>query len=197
MATQVYSLVQSYDVGGQFCSNVLHYQFDDSGYNSTYAAAAALLAAWQTTCSSSWIAVLSSDVTFLSLKAKRVSAAGGFEALSLYAGGTVGGRSGTVAVAGVGPVIIAYETANGVRRGKVFLPGVNEGDCFDGQLTAAYRTALIGLVPTMFSNITLAGGGAPLAKYCIYHAKTHQGFLISNVGPSLLLGTQRRRQIPV
>ena len=197
VAQQVYQLVQTYDIQGQFAANVIHYRFEDGGFNSTFAAANALIQRFIAVCAPAWKLVIPSAVTLKSVKAKRVSAVGGFEALQLYAGGTVGSRGGTLGVAALSPLVIQFEAANGTRRGKVFLPGVTDGDCEFGQLTAAYRTALVAQVGTMFSVLVLTGGGGPTANPVIYHRLTHQGFTISNFGVSLTVGTQRRRQVPV
>jgi hypothetical protein len=196
MATSVYSLTIAYNVEGQFAQNILHFQFDDAGFTSTFAAAEALITAWNAASSVALTQMLPVGTVLLSAKSRKVSGPGGFDALNLYAAGTHGTRTGPVEVAATGPVLIFYEALNGKRRGKMFLPGITESDCADGVMTAALEAVLATNANTIIQNVTLVGGGAPTASAVIYTRATKTGHLIGNAGYSLKIGTQRRRQIP-
>jgi hypothetical protein len=197
MATSVYSLTISYNVQGQFASNILHYVFDDGAYNSTFAAGLALIDRWKIVALPALKLMLPTLTVILSIKSKRVSIVGGFEAIEVLPAATHGARAGSLQVAGVGPIVVTYEINNGKRRGKIFLPGITEADVVEGQIVAGARNAMTAQLSTLLSNLTLVGGGAPTAQYCIYHAATHSYVLIANSAISLVVGTQRRRQVPV
>lgn len=197
MATAVYSLTVSYNVQGQFATNVLHYVFDDGAYNSTFAAGLALIDRWKIVALPALKLMLPTLTNILSVKSKRVSIVGGFEAIEVLAAGNHGARSGSLQVAGVGPIVVTYEINNGKRRGKIFLPGITEADVVEGQIVAGARVAFTAQLSTLLSDLVLVGGGAPTAKYCIYHAGTHSYVNVGNSAISLVVGTQRRRQVPV
>jgi hypothetical protein len=197
MATHVYSIGINYNVGGQFATNVVHYQFDDSGFPSTADAARALNNAWAAANQTALLNALSVHVTLLSYRARSVNQAGGFEALKSVGAGTVGARAGNLGYAGLAPVIVMHPVANGKQRGRMFLPGVSDADCLDGYITAAYNTVMGALITALLAPITLVGGGAPVAQYCIYNRTTHVGTLCDVGQVSPMLGQVRRRQVPV
>lgn len=196
MSQQIYSVVVAYNVGGQFAQNVLHYQFDDSGYSSTFAAAEALANAWAAHCLSPLGLMLPVSTAILSVKTRKVTGVGGFEALNLFAAGTHGARTGALEVAAVGPVIITYQALNGKKRGRIFLPGITETDADSGVISPALKTVMNTNMVFLIDNLTLVGGGAPVASAVIYNRTSHSGVLIGGVAFSLTLGTQRRRQLP-
>lgn len=197
MATHVYSLGINYNVGGQFATNVLHYQFDDSGFPSTADAARALNVAWSAANQTPLLNAISLHVTLLSYRSRSVNQPGGFEALKGVTAGTVGARTGNLGYAGLAPVILMHPVANGKQRGRIFLPGVSDSDCVDGYITAAYNTVMGTLITAILAPITLTGGGAPVAQYCIYNRTTRVGTLCDVGLVSPMLGQVRRRQLPV
>jgi len=197
MAQNIYSLALNFNTAGQFATNVHHWEFDDSGFGTTQAAAQALITAWLAAKKAALVAMLPSDVTLLSLRSRRVTSVGGFEGFTLVTSGNVGTRSGTQSASGLAPVVVFYPTANGKQRGRWFLPGVSELDCQDGIFTEAYKTAIATQVSTIVANLTLTGGGGPAAGMVIYCRVPKTGLLLHAALLSNLLGTQRRRQLPV
>jgi hypothetical protein len=197
MATRVYNLVLNYNSGGQFCSNVLHLQFDDSGFATTQDAAQALITAWLLANKAALVAMLPTDVTLLSVRSRLVNGVGGFEGFSLVASGNVGTRTGTQSATGLSPCVILYPVSNGRKRGRIFLPGVSEADCVDGIFAAAFQTAISTNMLTLLTSITLVGGGTPSAAPVIYDRVNRVGVLLGGAELSPMLGTQRRRMLPV
>ena len=196
MATRIYSLAIASNVGGQFATNVLHYQFDDGGFASTFAAAKALIDAWDAHATAHLQAIIPGHTTLLSLKSRLVSGVGGFEALNLYPAGTVGSRTGDLEVAGIGPCLIFYQANNGKKRGKMFLPGVTVLDLINGQFSGAYQNAVLTHQSFLVDNLTLTGGGGPTANAVIYTRSTKTGVSIFGIALSPMAATQRRRQLP-
>jgi hypothetical protein len=198
MATHTYTLAINYNAGGQFATNVLHYQFDDVSYGTTAQAGLALLNAWDAAVKAAWLNMLSIHVTLLSIKSRALNVSGGFEAIKPYAAGVVGARAGNMMAAGVGPVIILVPTGNAKQRGRIFLPGCSDTDVADGILSAAYFAILGTNMVTALTPITLAGGGAPVATPVIYSRKPAPvSRTIFASYPSPMIGEQRRRQLPV
>ncbi len=197
MATRVYNLVLNYSSAGQFASNVLHLQFDDSGFGTTQQAAQALITAWLLANQANLMSILPTDVTLLSARSRLVNGVGGFEGFTLVTTGNVGTRTGATSVSGLSPCMILYPVANGTQRGRVFLPGVSEADCVDGIFTAAFKTAVQAAGGIFENGITLVGGGNPPASPVIYSRTTRTGTLIGFTQISAMLGTIRRRQLPV
>ena len=197
MATENYSLVLNFNTAGQFASSVHHWKFDDSGFSTTQAAANALITAWLAGKKAALVAMLPTDVTLLSIRARRIQSAGGFEAVQVVSSGNVGTRTGTQSASALNPVVVFYPVANSKLRGRWFLPGVSEADCVDGVLSAAYKTNFVTQIATILTPLTLTGGGAPTADMVVFTRASFTGNLIAFAQLSALLGTQRRRQLPV
>ena len=196
MAQQTYSLVVAYNVAGQFAQNVFHWQFDDAGFSSTFAAAEALANAWATANLSPLGLMLPVDTAILSVKTRRVSSPGGFEALNLFAAGTHGARTGNLMVAACGICLVFYQSLNGKLRGRCFLPGVTDSDVSQGQIGAGLAAVIAAQAGSLISNLVLVGGGAPTANFVIYSRASKTGHLCGGVQASMLIATQRRRQVP-
>jgi hypothetical protein len=197
MATHVYELTLSYNNSGQFSQNILHYQFDDAGFASTYLAANALISAWNTGQRINLQTVLPAGTKILSIKSRRVTGGGGFEAIELGISTWVGARTGNASVSAVSPVIIHYPaTTNNRNRGKTYWPGVADADLIDGKYSTAYQTAVATACGLVFDDLVLTGGGAPTAAFGIYNQKTGIFTVASIHRLSPVVGTLRRRQRP-
>lgn len=197
MATSTYRLTISYNTGGQFAQNVLHYNFDDSLYATTIQAAAALNTAFNTHCSGQLKNALSLHTQILSYKSRKATGGGGFEAVLLGVAGDVGNRTGDLSASGLAPMIRFITNAVPTITGRMFLPGVSDDDCTDGKLENAMFTNLGALAAVLDDPITLAGGGAPVATPVIL---SRSPVLVANTVveavPVLNLSSQRRRQRP-
>jgi len=197
MATHTYALSINYNAGGQFCTNVVHYDFDDSGYATTTAAADALIAGFNTNVKPALALMLPTATTFLSAKARAIHQPGGFESAFSYAPGTTGARAGALSVSGVGPCLVFIPGGNAKERGRMFLPGVTDSDMQDGFFTPAFIAVVVAQAATVITPFTLAGGTTPVASLVI--AKRAAPFLTRIVSHVLLCeypATIRRRQIP-
>jgi hypothetical protein len=198
MAQNIYQLAISYNAGGQFAANVLHWQFDDAGFATTAAAALSLATAFDTANRTLLRNILNNHVTLLAYRARSVTTPGGFSAVLPFPGGTVGTRASTMLAAGVGPVYILYPIANGVQRGRFFVPGISIGDAIDGTIQTAFATVLATSGAMFKTPITLVGGGGPVATPVIYTRKPVKiGHPVADFQVSNMLGQVRRRQVPV
>ena len=168
MATHTYRLIASYTFAGQFGQNILHYQFDDASYADTQSAALALCNAFDSANTAHLQALLCTHVTINSYKSRGLNISGGFEAVKLLGGPPQGTRAGVLSNAAVGPCVVLLPTGNAKQRGRVFLPGLSDGDLIDGDITAGYRTAFNTHKVMFTQTLTLSGGGAPTATPVVY-----------------------------
>ena len=194
----IYQLVVNTNIGGQFASNVLHFEFDDSGYGTTAQAGLALCNGWVAGGGDGAFRDLCSVHTqFLSLRARKINSVGGFEGQRGYAAGTFGSRPGNLSASGVSAVIVLIPTGNAKERGRIFLPGLSDTDCVDGQLQAGFLLAGTAAHATMLAPFVLAGGGAPTAQIRLYSRKLRLVRTIQLMQTSVMVGQIRRRQVPV
>jgi len=197
MANQTYRLTISYSTGGQFAQNVLHYQFDDALYATTVQAGAALNNAFNTHCTGALKDALSVHTQILSFKSRRITAAGGFEAIRLGAIGDVGNRAGDLSASGLAPMIRFITNAVPPISGRIFLPGISDDDVTDGFIIAALFTDLTSLANALDDTLTLTGGGGPTATPVVRSTSPVRISTPIHIAvPSPYLQTQRRRQRP-
>ncbi len=197
MASHLYSLTLNSNSAGQFCSNVLHYVFDDSGYTTSAGAALALINRWIAVAETSWKSMLPDQVVLQSIHARKAEGTGGFEAVVLVSSGGAGTRSGGISASGLNPVLIHYPLDHRRGRGKTFLPGCREADLSAGVFTDSFTSAVAAAVPTVFADLVLVGGGAPTAEFVVKEASGSPGWwAVSTTILSDMLGQQRRRQRP-
>jgi len=197
MASHLYQLVINSNSAGQFCSNIVHYVFDDSGYTTTAAAAAALNNRWDAANRGAWQACLPDQVALLSVKSRRAEGGGGFEAVRLYGAGNNGTRAGGISASGLNPVIIHYPLDRRNGRGKTFLPGVRELDVSAGVFTDAFVNTINTQWVTLTQDLVLVGGGAPTAEFVVKSTRAGAGWwAVGESELSDLVGQQRRRQRP-
>ena len=189
-------MTPTWNVGGQFAQSVWHWRFDDSGFTTSAAAAEALNAAWEAAYDPSFAFFYPAAVSLLSLKTRLVSHLGGFEAFNPFVTPIAGTRAGTMSCSAPSPVCIFYPTDTNRRRGRWFIPGVSDDDITDGRYTQAFITDINTLPGTQFDDLTLTGGGAPVAEFIVYDPKFGSQFKPVKNMLSLRLGTLRGRQRP-
>ncbi len=198
MAQQTYRITISYNSAGQFAQNVLHYAFDDSLFANTTLSAKALIDAFNLHCTGPLKAALSTHTLILSYKARKIHSTGGFEAVRLGVAGDVGLRAGDLSASGLAPLIRFVTNDVPPASGRMFLPGLSDNDCIDGFLDTGFFTILTGLANALDDQLTLVGGGAPLATPVVQReSPTRVASPIHIAVPSPYLATQRRRQRPV
>lgn len=196
MATHTYQMAINYNVGGQFASNILHFSFDDGGFTTTAAAATGLCTGWDNANRTRLRNMLSVHVTILSYRARAIKVAGGFEGGLILSTANTGNRTGNLSAAGVGPCVILYPIGNGTQRGRIFLPGVSDGDAVDGILSNAVRSAINTSMSGIITAFPTVGGGAVSVQPVIYSRTLNQSFTISLSQTSAMIAQVRRRQLP-
>lgn len=197
MANNIYTLSLNWNIAGQFATTVLHYRFDDAGYTTTAAAGNALIQRWIAVSRAAWLAMIPNATSLLSVKGRKASGVGGFEAATIMPAGVVGTRVGELSASGVNPVLIHYPNIDSRGRGRTFLPGLREGDANGGVYTAGYQAAIAAQLATAFSDLVLAGGGTPTAEFVVkQRIPANTAWLPIATQLSDMIGQQRRRQRP-
>jgi hypothetical protein len=196
MASHVYQLIPTFNCAGQFAQSVWHYQFDDAGFTTSKAAAQALITAFDTAKRTALRAFLPTDTSLIAYRARAIKTAGGFNAYTPISSTNAGTRTGVQSASALNPVVIHYPLTPSDGRGKWFIPGVSETDIEDGRFTAAYVAAIQTLLTTFFGDLTLVGGGGPVANFGWYSAVGNSFIRPTLSSLSLNLGTQRRRMRP-
>jgi hypothetical protein len=198
MAANTYRLTISYNTAGQFAQNVLHYRFSDDGFATTVQAADALNNAFNTHCVGPLKDALSLHTQILSLKSRRILAAGGFEAVKLGVAGDIGNRTGDLSASGLAPLIRFITNNVPVITGRMFLPGLSDDDGLDGYISPALATDLQDLANALDDPLTLTGGGSPVATpVVVSRSPVVASIPVQVCVPCSFLATQRRRQRPV
>jgi len=198
MADQIYQVVLTWNCAGQFAQNVLHWKFDDAGFTNTVTAGHALIAAFAAQAEDPLINMLAGDVELLSYKARRVTGGGGFEAITPLTPPNAGDFTGLTQASGQAPIIIGYPTDMTDRsRFKMFLPGVPIDACVDGKYVGVYKIVASNTISVAFDDLTLTGGGAPVAQHVLYSPNPATALRIISYRLSDTIGTLRRRQKPV
>jgi hypothetical protein len=197
MASSLYTLNLNWNSAGQFCSTVLHYVFDDAGYATSAQAGQALIDRWGVVSQAAWLAMLPDQVVLLSIKARRATGFGGFEAVTLVGSGGAGTRVGGISASGLNPVLIHYPIGRAKGRGKTFLPGCRESDLSAGIYTSPFAAAVAAQLSAAFNDLVLVGGGTPTAEFVVKKSTgSPNWWSVSMTMLSDLLGQQRRRQRP-
>ncbi len=197
MAQNTYSLIISYNCGGQFAQNVTHWQFDDAGFSTTKSAAEALQQAWGSSGrQASLITILSAAVSIVSYRGSCVSSPGGFEAFTPISAANVGLRGAAMSVSGLSPVLVSYPINLSLGRGRFFIPGVAEADVDDGVFTSGFRGAVQSALSNLFDNLVLTGGGGPTAVFGYFRRPQKVFVALPNTILSENLGQQKRRMRP-
>lgn len=198
MSTNIYSLAINYSCATQFCQNILHYEFDDAGFNATFSAADALITAWNTANTNLLKLLLPTGTQIKSFKARSVTQPGGFEAVQFLSPAVAGTRTGLVCVSGIGPCVVLLPIGQVKVRGRVFLPGFTDTDLKDGEIQAGWSTAFATNAHLFKDALTLVGGGGPTAQPVIYtRTPVKLGHVVGRVINTPYPATQRRRQKPI
>lgn len=196
MPVGTYQMSVNYNAGGQFCSNILHFTFDDGGFTTTAAAATGLCRGWDAANTIRLTRMIPTAVSILSFRARKINSAGGFEGNFIPAGTPPGLRTGNMAAAGAGPCIILYGTGNGKQRGRIFLPGITSDDCQAGWITNALKTVIRTNMAGIITPFPTIGGGAVTVQPVIFSRTLNQSFAIAASQISPMVGQVRRRQLP-
>jgi hypothetical protein len=194
----IYQLVVSGQAAGQLIQNVLHYTLNESGSGTFWSYARELCIQFRTNVFNDWLSALGVDFSIVSLRAKRVSGAGGPTSIEVYPPGTwIGGGGTNVGNTAAAALLNFPVHLNGKNvTGKIFHAPLPSDAVVDDALTAGTLTAENTLLTTLGTTLTLAGG-LGTADHVIYNRATQTAIVPQGNYVSPLIGTQRRRLHPI
>lgn len=190
----VYELVQSYRVRGEWCENVFHYKEKTAETDPIPAENLAL--GWDTTIKPLLVALLSDEVIFACVYARRIAPTPGiaFTVLQTDAGAVASEAIPTTSA----PIITWYTNTISRRgRGRNYFPGLPESMQNSGSLTAAALTDWQGHADDMEIDLAAGGGGTGVWELAVWSelAATAQ-IVVAGIARSNLASMRSRRQKP-
>lgn len=186
-------------VAGEPAEMILHFEGDAANAGDPVTLAQQAIPAIQTVWQADLMAALPDDFVLAGYKARRVNNTGGPTA-ALPVAGINGGRGANSVSSGQGPVLILnYFDSVGVpnrwRTGRIFLPGIADGDLVQNVLQAGLEGALTTLL-THVGASTAADAGGHVWTHKVWSRKNLRVFTINGRIASGVIGTQRRRLHP-
>jgi hypothetical protein len=186
-------------VGGEYVENILHYDAASVGTNTPEQIAADLIMGWSGSLyESNYLACLPSDYVLAGYRCKSIYPSGGSSVVKPRSS-AVGTRPTASVASGISPICVfpIYNIGNPKRdhtNGKLFMPGVADGDLNGNIWSDALQAAISAFISQLLIAIT---GTLTTYTYGVYNRSTH-AFVAADVGNlSLTVGTQRRRYRPV
>lgn len=198
MAIEVYEVVVSGTLAGQFVQNVIHVATDDGNYGNPFEGAMEVADGLNEVSGfmQMWCFALPEQYSATSMRVRRVLPDGGptYIRLANALSDKDGQRSGNISSAQVNPVLVWITTPRPNRPGRTFLPGVSETDIDAMTYTSGLIGAFNALIGVMTSSITVGTG---TGDFVIYRRNLNTADDITYGRISPLVGTQRRRLKPV
>lgn len=198
MAIEVYEVVVSGTLAGQFVQNVIHVATDDGNYGNPFEGAMEVADGLNEVSGfmQMWCFALPEQYSATSMRVRRVLPEGGptYIRLANALSDKDGQRTGNISSAQVNPVLVWITTPRPNRPGRTFLPGVSETDIDAMTYTSGLIGAFNALIGVMTSSITVGTG---TGDFVIYRRNLNTADDITYGRISPLVGTQRRRLKPV
>lgn len=199
MANEFYQLDVGFSCAGQFAMCVFHYRIADPTEPDEYVVAEQLIDALDDGGATAWILrlmqMISQDAFFSSARARRVFPAGGNMA---------GQAFGPMEFPGAVPVEIHTQqvaacliwVSDGTpgKTGRNFIPGVPESALVSSRWQAAFQALADTFIAKHLTGFSVAAG---IFLPVIYDRVAHTGIVPDNGYLTPLVGTQRRRELPV
>lgn len=195
---KLYQLTITGSLNGNFCQNILHYQFEETSSASAFINAVAIANAWVQDQLTNFLSILPGSYYMSSVRCLQISDGGGatYTQTSGVAGEN-GARAEEVSVFTVGPLLCFPAMVDTEVVGKIFLPGVAEADIEYGILNSTLQTAIATFFGNFLPAINISGTVAGNAYYCIANAAKTNWARPEGGYVSATIGTQRRRAKPV
>ena len=189
----VYELVQSYRVRGEYCQNILHYR--EKTAETDPVPARELATAWHAVIVPELVALLSDEVQLACVYVRRISPSPGIAFTVLQ---TDPGEVASEAVPTTSAILMTWYTATFTKqgRGRNYWPGLPESSQNSGSLAAAELTAWNDLQTLMFDDLN-APVGPGVWELAVWSALATTAHLVTAGVVRTNLATMRsRRQKP-
>jgi len=206
MATEVYEVILSGNLAGQFVQTVQHVKVNRSAITTQFQCAVELNHELMEngTWLSPFLDCVPSDYEATSSRIRCVNPTGGPTAISLKNAlvAFAGTRAGEISSAQANPCAIFIGTTSPAKTGRLFFPGVSEDDIDEMALDATLVTNMQTFINALIVGGTISGTGDTWVGCIARRAagpphNVTSGDTIDAGYVSPLIGTQRRRLHPV
>lgn len=199
MANEYYELDVGFSCAGQFAMCVFHYRIADPTEPDEYEVANQLINALDDGGGTAWIVrlmqMISEDAFFSSARAKRVAPTGGNMAGQTFeATDFPGAIASEIHTQQVSACLIWVSDGTPGVSGRNFIPGVPENALDSSRWEAAFQALADVFIAKHLTGFSVAAG---IFLPVIYDRVAKTGIVPDNGYLSPLVGTQRRREIPV
>lgn len=200
MANEYYQLDVGFSCGGQFALCVFHYRIANPTDPDDYEVASQLVGALDDGgFPTAWLyrmaGCLSEDAFISSARAKRVAPSGGNEAGVLFSPGDFpGAQAFPIHTQQVAACCIWVADGTPGKSGRNFIPGVPENALDQSRWDATYTGKVDDFIAKHLTGFSVAAG---IFLPCIYDRVAKTGWIPDNGYLTPLVGTQRRREVPV
>jgi len=172
-----------------------HFASTGTNDNDTVAAGDSLIAGWNTTIKTLFLATLPSSYMLQRLEARRVDLKPSFVSHKFYNTGTAAGSRGSDATGQqICPSAFLVPTMGVKSGGKIFWPAIPQSDVVQNSLVGAWVTAADAAIAAMITGFTNSGITWTM---CVYSRKLNTIANIASHHWSPLIGFQSRRRKPV
>jgi hypothetical protein len=195
--SEIFSLVATWEGGGQLFQNVLHYNLEETGTFRPDQYAKRLIDAFIAGHLGPWLDCLSTTVNLASLKSQKISGTGG-PTVTMAQDPTdyVGTRDGSIGNTSENVVVEFPVHLNSKNvTGKIFISGIIDDDIVDNVINSTLVDFAQAVGDSMLVPIDLLAG-AGNATYVIFNREN--GFFATPTFAQIgtVIGSQRRRLRP-
>lgn len=199
MANEYYEMDVAFSSAGQLAMCVFHYRIADPTDPDEYEVASQLVNAIDDGGGTSWITrlmqMMSEDAFLSSVRAKRVAPTGGNLAGQAFEPTDFPGAiASEIHTQQVAACLIWVSDSNPGKSGRNFIPGVPENALASSRWEAAFQALANTFIAVHLTGFSVAAG---VFLPVVYDRVAKTGFVPDNGYISPLVGTQRRREIPV
>lgn len=195
MANRCYQLSIEGTLNASYRQTVLHFQSAGTNDNDTVAGCKSLVAAWDASVKTQFLATVPSAYSITRIVARRVDLTPSASTCKYYG---VGSQIGTRGTDGTGqqtcPSIFLVPTMGTKSGGKIFWPTIPQGDIVQSAIASAWQTVVNTCIATMVGGITNAGITWTLA---VYSRKLNSIANVASHNFSSVIGFIGKRRKPV
>ena len=194
VANEVYQLAIQGFLNSNWRENVMCFRGTGVDTNDTKKASKDLIDAWSLHIRSNFLALLPNTYILQNMMCKRVSPFGSFSSRLILESGLFSGTTSAPATTQQCCPSIFMVPAMGVKSGgKIFLPGISQGDITNNAFTAGYNTR----INTFMSSMTTGFAGTLYTwQLVIFSRKLNTNSIVQSWHLSPFIGFVRKRQWP-
>lgn len=179
---------------GNHVQNVLHFLCDNNDDATPLSVAKELVNAWITDFASQWAAFNSDRYSTRWVQAYRIIPKGGNSWWKEFPDNEQpGALNDDIGVVSLAPIVKLFGGVTDGVQGRCYLPPPGESSVVENTIDTDYSTAVI----ACFNDLISFSGGTHDFALAIHSPTNGQAVPVTTVAMSPILGTQKRRRIPL